>query len=156
MDKTSGFSIAEIVVTLSIISIVSIISYPTMENWKGIEELNSEVRYAAGSLMRARFESIKSNKNIVVQFHSNGYTAFVDDGAISGTAKDWVCQQGERKFIKHENVKGLTIETNFPSDRVRFRNRVGVKAGTVTFYNDGSPFSKIVLSLTGRIRVEKL
>ena len=115
-----------------------------------------EIREMVGYLMKAKLEAIKVNKFVVVQFTDGGYTAFVDDGANGGTPKDWICQPGEREFVRHANIDNLMLSTNFPSDRMRFTGRVGIKAGSVTFASDEKPFAKVVLSVTGRVRVEKL
>jgi hypothetical protein len=91
-----------------------------------------------------------------MQFSSSGYKDFVDDGANGGTAKDWIHQPGEREFINHSNVEGLMLSSNFPSDRMRFKGRVGIRAGSITFSNNEKDVAKVVLSITGRVRVEKL
>jgi Tfp pilus assembly protein FimT len=156
MKKQGGFSLTEAMTTIAIIGVTSIFAQPSIELWKKQSEQRGELRQMVGTLMRAKLEAIKENRFVVVQFTQTGYTAFVDGGANGGTPKDWTCQEGEREFVSHKNIDGLTLSTNFPSDRMRFTGNVGIKAGSITFSRDEKPFAKVVLSLTGRVRVEKL
>ena len=156
MKNGAGFSLVELITTVAVLAIVSMVSYPALGSWKTKEKMRAEIREMVGSLMKAKVEAIKENRYVVVQFTDGGYTAFVDDGANGGTPKDWICQPGEREFVRHANIDSIKLSTNFPSDRMRFTGRVGIKAGSVTFSSDEKPFAKVVLSLTGRVRVEKL
>ena len=106
--------------------------------------------------MNAKIQAIKENRYVVVQFAESGYKAFVDDGANGGIAKDWICQTGEREIAGHSNMNDLVLTSNFPSDRMRFKGRVGIRAGSVIFSKDEKNVAKVVLSVTGRVRVEKL
>lgn len=156
MKNQVGFSLVELITTVAVLSIVSVVSYPAIQSMKNKAKVRGEIREMVGSLMKAKVEAIKGNRYVVVQFTDGGYTAFVDDGANGGTAKDWICQSGEREFVRHANIDNIKLSTNFPSDRMRFTGRVGIKAGSVTFSSNEKPFAKVVLSLTGRVRVEKL
>ncbi len=156
MKSQTGLSLVELMTTVAVLAIVGMVSYPALGSWKIKEKMKAEIREMVGSLMKAKVEAIKANKFVVVQFSDDGYSAFIDDGANGGTEKDWICQPGEREFVRHTNIDNLTLSTNFPSNRMRFKGRVGIRAGSVTFSNDEKPFAKVVLSLTGRVRVEKL
>ena len=156
MKNQAGISLVELITTVAVLAIVSMVSYPALGSWKTKEKMRAEIREMVGSLMKAKVEAIKVNKFVVVQFSDDGYSAFVDDGANGGTAKDWICQPGEREFVRHKNIDKLKLSTNFSSDRMRFKGRVGIKAGSITFSREEKPFAKVVLSLTGRVRVEKL
>jgi hypothetical protein len=58
--------------------------------------------------------------------------------------------------VNHSNIDGLVLNSNFPSDRMRFRGRVGIRAGSVYFSSGEKDIAKVVLSVTGRGRVEKV
>jgi len=156
MNNQSGFSLVELITTVAVIATLSLVSYPALDSWKHKEKMRGEIRHLVSTLMNARVEAIKENRYVVVQFTVAGYKAFVDDGANGGTAKDWICQPGEREFVHHTNMDGLVLSSNFPSDRMRFKGRVGIRAGSVYFSNDEKDIAKVVLSVTGRVRVEKL
>jgi len=157
MKTKSGFSLVELITSVAVIATLSLVSYPAIKSIKEKAKKRGEVREMVSSLMKAKVEAIKVNRFVVVQFTDSGYTAFVDDGANGGTAKDWIRQSGEREIVRHTNIDRLTLSTNFsPYDRMRFKGRVGIKAGTVIFSNDEKPFAKVVLSVTGRVRVEKI
>jgi len=157
MKVQGGFSLIELIITVGVICVTAFFAYPSLESWQKHERDRGEIRGLVSILMKARIEAIKANRYVVVQFTPGGYTAFVDDGAGGGTAKDWICQPGEREVANHVNAGGgLTLSTNFPSDRMRFRGRVGIWPGSVTFLDGAVPFAKVVLATTGRVRVEKL
>jgi len=156
MKGTSGFTLVELITTVAVMATLSLVSYPALESWQGKEKKRAEIRELVSSLMLAKMEAIKENKYVVMQFGESGYKAFVDDGANGGTARDWVCQPGEREFVNHTNIDGLALNSNFPSDRMRFKGRVGIRAGSVIFSENDNDFAKVVLSITGRVRVEKL
>jgi prepilin-type N-terminal cleavage/methylation domain-containing protein len=156
MKNQSGLSLVELITTVAVLATLSLASYPAMESWQHKEKVRAEIRHLVSTLMNAKIEAIKENRYVVVQFSGSGYKAFVDDGANGGTAKDWICQPGEREFVNHSNIDGLLLNSNFPSDRMRFRGRVGIRAGSVYFSSGEKDIAKVVLSVTGRVRVEKL
>lgn len=156
MNSNSGFTMTELIVVIAIVSIAAFFSYPTMTNFKKAEQLKSEIRFAVNSLVNARFEAFKTNSNVVVQFKDNKYYAFVDNGANGGVAKDNLYQEGERRIVSHQLQHGLSVITNYNSDRVRFKNRVGIRPGTITFLENGNPYVAVVLNVNGRVRVKKL
>ncbi len=156
MKNKAGFSLVELISTVAVMAALSLASYPAIGSWKQKEKMRGEIRHLVSTLMNAKVEAIKENRYVVVQFTESGYKAFVDDGSNGGTAKDWTCQTGEREFARHVNMDGLLLRSNFPSDRMRFKGRVGIRAGSVYFTNDGKDVAKVVLSVTGRVRVEKL
>lgn len=108
------------------VATLSLLSYPSLDSWNDKAKTKAEIRELVSSLMKAKIEALKVNKFVVVQFTDSGYTAFVDDGANGGRAKDGICQVGEREVINHKNVVGVKLSTNFPADRMRFKGRVGV------------------------------
>jgi Tfp pilus assembly protein FimT len=156
MKNQIGLSLVELVTTVAVLATLSLASYPAVESWKHKEKVRAEIREMVTSLMNAKIEAIKENRFVVMQFSRSGYKGFVDDGANGGIAKDWICQPGEREFINHSNIEGLMLSSNFPSDRMRFKGRVGIRAGSVIFSENERDFAKVVLSITGRVRVEKL
>jgi type IV fimbrial biogenesis protein FimT len=156
MKVQGGFSLIELIITVGVICVAAFFAYPSLESWQKHEMERGEIRGLVGNLMKARMEAIKANSYVVVQFTASGYSAFVDNGAGGGTARDWLCQPGERVVAHHVNDGGLTLTTNFPSDRMRFRGRVGIRPGSIIFSNGTHSFARVVLCTTGRIRVEKL
>jgi len=156
MKNYPGFSLVELITTVAVVATLSLVSYPTLESWQHKEKVRGEIRNLVSTLMNARIEAIKENRCVVVQFVDSGYTAFVDDGANGGIARDWICQAGEREFVRHTNMDGLMLASNFPSDRMRFKSSVGIRAGSVIISNDEKDIAKVVLSVAGRVRVEKL
>ena len=50
----------------------------------------------------------------------------------------------------------MVLASNFSFETMRFKGRVGIRAGSVIFSSDETDSAKVVLSVTGRVRVEKL
>lgn len=155
MENQDGFTLLELCIVVCIVGISLLFSYPSIASWKNDEILKGEIRQMATTLMRAKLQAIQDNKYVVVQFTDDGYSAFIDDGSGGGKAKDWILQPGEKIIEEHTMVRDLRLETNFSSNRTRFRGRLGVSGGTITLTSNQKKYANVVLALTGRVRVEK-
>lgn len=105
--------------------------------------------------MKAKGEAIKRNCNVVVQFESKSCFIFVDNGRMSGVAKDNIWQPGEEVILRYHYRDDVCATTNFPADRIRFKSGYGLRPGTITLYANGTVCGKIVLNMVGRVRIEK-
>lgn len=155
-SSSSGFSLTELCVVTVTISVMSMASYPMLSSMKKNQKLRSELQHACSFIMLARTESIKQNADVTVVFKENEYYGFVDNGGGGGTANDRIKQHGEREIFNHMLADGITLWSNYRTKKVTFRSRIGIWPGTLKFFHEGKAYGKVVLNVTGRVRVEKL
>ena len=154
MTCHAGFSTAEVVTSVMIVSLLSLASYPSVSNWKKTFHLRSEVFTLVGRLQMMKMEAIKQNSFVVMQMRDDGYTVFIDNGQGGGIAGDWVRQENEYEIVDYNFPQGISMTNNF-YNRIRFKGRVGNKAGTIKVMNQDSDVTKVIINVVGRVRVEK-
>lgn len=154
MANEKGFTLVEILVVLVIISIVSAIGYPSFANISQRAEFKAEVSNLVGQLQRARFEAIKTHSYVVVQASLNGYKIFLDNSRTKGQAGDWTQQADEKSLANCQLPQDLTLSSNFPDNKFRFKGTTGVKAGNFTLTDSNGKGMSVIINTTGRIRVE--
>ena len=89
LDQDQGFSMTELVVIVSIITILVLVAAPNFSEWQANTKLKEVVRNVVSSLQLAKIEAAKRNETILISFTSGAYTpsgavgsyqVFVDDG----------------------------------------------------------------------------
>ncbi len=165
MDKSSGFTLIELMIVIAIITIVSAIAAPNLIGFLAGARLKSAATELQSTMQMARLKAVKERSNVVVTFDADNnsqvddkYKAFVDDGAGGGTADNWI-QDGSE-----ETVRSVTMEPDVNMYEVifsgqplavRFNSR-GLPSGTGHVYfqiNGRNKYLGIVLSVTGRPRI---
>lgn len=154
MADRKGFTLIEVSVVLAVLSVLSAIAYPSLISWAQKAEHRMEVSTLMGWLQRAKIEAIKTNSFVVIEATRHGYTIFLDDGNASGLAGDWVRQPGERLFVDCCLKDGMAITSNFPDNKARFSSRPGVTAGKFVVMDKEGNRMNVIISTTGRIRVQ--
>ena len=122
MNK-KGFTLAEVAVTLSILSIMAAISIPTYISWLPKHRLITSVRQIYDDMNLAKLQAVRTNTVAVVIFHpeSNSYSIFLDKSVPLNYALD----SGEtviRKAATLENGVNL-YETTLAANTCGFNNR---------------------------------
>ncbi len=168
MQKTSGFTLMELMITIAIIAIMSALVIPNLMSWFPQYRLNVAAREMVSTIQMARLKAIKGNTDIVVAVNvgADSITVFEDNGAGSGdvdnngipdNAVNWIRDGNERIFATEPLPPGIDITAaNFnAAAAVRF-NRRGFPVdnagnstiGTVTLDNgQGNPNSVIVIQM---------
>jgi prepilin-type N-terminal cleavage/methylation domain-containing protein len=157
MVDSKGFTLAELLASLAIVSILSAIALPPISGWCRGAGFRSEVTMLVGCLHAAKMEAAKTNSFVVVAADSAGYSAFVDNSSDPNQAGDWIRQDDERLLVDCRLRSGVTLATNFSikKDKVRFHScRPGITAGRFILTDAEGRRTDVVLSPVGRIRVE--
>ncbi|MCP3933614.1 MAG: hypothetical protein GY705_31490 [Bacteroidetes bacterium] len=155
MKNNRGVSVLELIICLSIISILGGISTPAFIKHKDNIILKAEVRKIVECLHKAKIEAIKTNSSVVFHLDGRNYSVFVDDGEGTAKKRDWIRQSEERQIYSGQVSKGITVSSNFPYDRMRFNGRVGIKAGRYYIQNNSGKRMQVVLNVNGRVRIGK-
>ncbi|MDR3629416.1 MAG: GspH/FimT family pseudopilin [Desulfocapsaceae bacterium] len=151
-----GVSLMEILISLGIVSTLSAIAYPAVADWSRSLDFRSEVSQLVCCLHRAKIEAVKTNSFVVVEARSNGYSIFVDNSRVPGQAGDWIRQPEERLIVACTLKNGISLTSNFsnPANTMRFSGRPGIKAGRFILTDAGGRSMAVILSASGRVRVE--
>lgn len=149
-----GFTITELCVTLSVLSVLTLISVPGFTSIKENVVFRQEVNSFQILLNKAKVTAIKTNSPVVVQCQSNGYLIYEDSGDGGGNKGDWVYQQGEKLLVKHTLPEGFRLTTNLSALRTKFMPTPGMKAGSIYLENALGKKVRIVINTVGRIRVD--
>ena len=115
MKRTEGLTLIELVVVMSILSVMVLISIPNIGRWLPRYRLRSAVRDVASAMQLARLGAIKDNREWAIQFDTDGqtYRVLSDDGAdgawetaddigYKGDASPW--PQSTRRLADYRNV----------------------------------------------------
>jgi prepilin-type N-terminal cleavage/methylation domain-containing protein len=149
MADQKGVTLIEVLVCLAILAALSAIAYPPLRGWYKRASIQSEVFLLVGCLHMAKMEAVKANSYVVIKATPTGFSAFVDD------SRDWIRQTGERLLVDYRLRNGLTLDSNFPSHRMRFRGgRPGIRAGRFFLTDAEGRRMDVVMDIVGRIRVE--
>ena len=136
MQRTSGFTLMELMITIAILAIISFIAIPNLISWFPQYRLNVAAREMVSTIQMARLKAIKGNTDIIVAVNvgADRVTVFEDDGAgsadadnngIPDNAVNWVRDGIERTFDTEPVPPGIDITAaNFSgSASVRFNRR---------------------------------
>ena len=94
MDRESGFTLVELIITIAMIAVISAVALPNFLDWLPNHRLRSAAHDLFSNFQKAKLEAIKRNINTTVCFSSGGYEIFVDqntdfvkDGAEEAVAE---------------------------------------------------------------------
>ena len=159
MQKTSGFTLMELMVTIAIISILSIIAIPNIIAWVPKFRLGGASRDVLSILRKTRLRAVKDNTNCVLMFDTGNarYTAFLDDGGgTPANAGNGVLDGGERVLVQETLAIGVDITaTTLPGDQAVFNTQgIASSAGTITLTDTRGNARQIALELAGGSRIQ--
>ena len=158
--KHNGFTMFELLITLGIVGILSVIALPNMSSFMKNNRLTTQINSLLSYLQYARSEAILRHKQIIICASSDevscsggwsdGWIVFNDDdqsGDLSGT---------ETILKVHEKLQGETVLSSSGPSTIIFDRRgfTPDSAGTFSLCDDrGVDDAKsISISNTGRIR----
>ena len=159
MQKTSGFTLMELMVTIAIISILSIIAIPNIIAWVPKFRIGGASRDVLAILKKTRIRAVKDNANCVLMFDTGNarYTAFLDDGAgTPANSGNGVLDGGERVLVQETLAVGIDITaTTLPGDQAVFNTQgMAASGGTVTLTDARGNTRQITLELAGGSRIQ--
>ncbi len=155
MLNQKGVTLIEVVTCLVLISILAAVSAPAIAGYRERISLRAETRNLVGLLHLAKMEAIKTNSFVVLGVDDAQYFVFVDDGRGAAIRKDWIRQPEEKQLLTSPISKGIVLTSNFPNNRMRFSGQMGIRAGRFYLTDDSGNQMQVVLSILGRIRVER-
>ena len=126
MRKNSGLTALELAVTLAIMTVVAALVMPPYLKWLRTSRLRGAVNNILADMEMAKIRAIRENAFVVVQFLSDSYYIFIDNGSGGGTAEDGVRSTGEALVKARDLPAGVTIDlaaVTLAQKRTRFNGR---------------------------------
>ena len=128
LRKNSGFTLAELMVVLGIIAILSALAIPGLVAWIPKHKLGNGARDILSTLEGARMRAVRDRASVGIEFLGDNvsYRVWIDDGGTgAGTADDATLNGDERIIADRELPKGIRKTTaEFPTGgggQTRFR-----------------------------------
>jgi len=167
MQKSSGFTLMELMVTIGIIAVASTIAVPNFMAWVPKFRLGSSARDVQSVLQGTRAEAIKDNSTytVLINVGSDSLLGFLDDGTgtpdttpadgILDGLGDGILAPTETVIVQRNMADNIDITgTSFAGNLVTFDNQgVASSAGTITLSNNMGGLRRIVLQLAGTSRI---
>ena len=167
--KQKGFTLAEVMIVVAIIGILSAIAVPSFLTWVPNIRLKAAARNLYSNMQKVKTEAIKRNENVVllitavdctggIPSPSGGYRIFVDDGSGGGIAKDQA-QNGTELTLSTTTMpaKSALCGSTFGGAWTGFTPKglpVGNNLGTITLKNDKGRDYTLALTSAGGIRLQ--
>jgi prepilin-type N-terminal cleavage/methylation domain-containing protein len=131
-----GFTLTEVVVTLSILGIMAAISVPSYYSWLPRHRLQTSARQIYDDMNLAKIRAVKDNTVVCITYSAgnDNYTIFLDpDGSSSWTAGDTMIKSN----VSLENAVDITaantcgfnnrgLRTTAQTQVVRLTNPTGI------------------------------
>jgi len=172
--KHLGFTLIEMMVTVSVAAILLSIAVPSFTTMIKNARISSATNEFISSLILARSEALKRNDNVSLCSSSdlltcsqdiefaNGWIVFQDcnrDGIIDAGANNANCvNNGTEQIIKvHEALNNLSVKANGGLSFISYRFTGRSTNTTISIGEKGKAASKrISITRTGRLRTESL
>ncbi len=128
LRKNSGFTALELATTIAIVAVIAALVMPPYLRWNRAHRLEGAATNLMADLEMAKVRAIRENAFVVVEFNTDSYTIFVDNGAGGGSAADWNRNGSEIVARDRDFPAGVQIDTaslSFPSfnSKTRFNGR---------------------------------
>ncbi len=128
LRKNSGFTALELATTIAIVAVIAALVMPPYLRWNRAHRLEGAATNLTADLEMAKVRAIRENAFVVVEFNTDSYTIFVDNGEGGGTSADWNRNGSEIIARDRDLPTGVQIDTgslSFPSfnSKTRFNGR---------------------------------
>jgi Tfp pilus assembly protein FimT len=159
MRKNSGLTALELAISLAIMTIVAAMVMPPYLKWQRSSRLRGAVSNLLADMETAKIKAIRENAFVVVQFMSDGYVVFVDNGAGTN-AGNWEQNADERLVRSRELPAGVSIDLGgmtLAANRTRFNGRGIPPDITVTKtipLRNASGSKQITINRLGHLQVQ--
>ena len=152
---SKGVTFFELMVVIGILAVIAVVAVPSIMSWRSNVKLRGAVDNLKSELQAAKASAAREGSWVVIEFFSDRYQVFVDNGIGAGGVKNDGLLNGDEKIIRQRKLpSGVNIESSaFTKTHFNPRGTTGA-AGTVTLANAIGDQKKLIISPMGRIRIE--
>lgn len=151
--SSKGFTMTELMVTIAVISVVSLIAFPALLSQMPKMRLNHVVRGIAQEMYLAKLRSVSNNKELRLVITNNEYPV-PDSYHFERNDGAWTVITDEKELPKESNIYKVT----FPLSRCEFNPNGTTSSGGIYFRlgdtDDGSCKITTTASL-GKVNVRR-
>lgn len=131
--RIRGFTLIELVVTLTVLGIMMAIGIPSFKNFVAGQKVKTATYDLMASLLLARSEAVKRNTNVVLT-----------PGSATAWGGGWTVGAGTVTLLQQQAADGVTITPKDPASP-----STAVSLGTLSFAASGRPAAKAYFEVTG-------
>ena len=159
MRKDAGFSFAELMTVIAILSILAGIAVPNYMSWRANAQLNRATLDLYANLQKAKSEAVKRNTLCAVTFTGNDYTVYVDNGNLNYDAGEEVISTHAWSEYPGVDLDNTTFSNPvgsiaFAPDGLPRDNTNGLGSGDVIISYKGNRQKTIEILIAGTIRIK--
>jgi prepilin-type N-terminal cleavage/methylation domain-containing protein len=151
--RVEGFTLIELVIVISILSLISVIAVPNLLDWRNSAKLRGAAGNLKGDMELAKLKAIQVNDSVLINFSQDSYTIFKDNVPTNG-----VYDAGEDLYGDRTLPTGVKIDlanTNFSGqDYARFKGRGTAAAGSVVLVDTRKAARTVSVSPLGKITIK--
>ena len=158
MQKESGLTLMELMVTIAIVAILASIAIPNYIGWMPKKRLQSDALEIQSSIQLAKLAAVKTNASVVLSFNPAGddYSIFADDGSGGGIAGNGIQEGAERTLRSRQMTAGVDLlNTTFAGNTFRFDSKgLANASGDINIKSNNNMSRKISVNLAGNSRIQ--
>lgn len=160
LRDTTGFTMTEVMVVISLVAIMSGIGYSGFTSWRKKEQLRAAAYQLSGDLAEYRQRAIEKHVSYGFTFTASGYTIFVDSNNNCVQDED----EATMKQVTVEKIPTPITLTRDPNPLlfrwdVRGLPRTPANAlamGSVRFSNEEGDYRDVIISSLGSVRIDPM
>lgn len=152
MRKTRGFTLIELMVTITVLAVLTVMAIPAFGNLAEKQNLNKSTQALVNQLNNARSKAVLERKNITVNLNPTSAQKTVGDGnGDSSTPLIWISQGNA--ILKSSSPTEITFQL---SGGVKdFDVNISGKPFVICNKNGGNKSKNISISLMGTVQVSE-
>ena len=141
LRKNSGFTLAELMVVIAIVAVLSALAIPGFLSWIPKHKLGNGSRDILSTLERARMRAVRDRISIGIEIVDDAnYRVWVDNGAGAGETDNAQWDVGENIIMQSSLPAGITAD-------------LGGGASSFRFDSQGYPLDTNDLPFTGKLKL---
>lgn len=167
----AGFSLSELLIVISIIAVLAAVAIPSIIHAIPNYRLKAAARNAVADFIRTKQEAVKRNKNMAVVFQQPYGDTILDYLIFEDSDGDLEYDPGESVFrsVFFSNYRGVQMDTDtttfarnddnlkcfaFNPRALPISNSGAMGMGSLVLENKNARQARIIMSTTGRLRIE--